>query len=114
MDYGRLEETSSTFLKYSIFNRSIVIQSYLLTTFNHLQGEIEGILVDRKDMQTYIMRPGMVVSKGTWLPEMVRNTIRAQTVNEVAAVTIDLALNGSKEQTWNPNEITRYGRSLSR
>lgn len=65
-------------------------------------------------MQTFIMRPGMVMSKETWMPEMVRNTMRAQTVNEVAAVTVDLALNGSKEQTWNPNEITQHGRSLVR
>jgi len=65
-------------------------------------------------MQTFIMRPGMVTSKGTWIPEMVRNTMRAQTVNEVVAVTIDLAQNGSKEQTWNPNEITQHGRSLLR
>ncbi|MCJ1481388.1 hypothetical protein MMC06_001545 [Schaereria dolodes] len=68
-----------------------------------LRGEVENRLIElakqKKDvLETYIARPGFVLSKGNFMAKIFMGVSRCNRVDELAAVMTDMALNGSKEQ----------------
>ena len=81
------------------------------------QGEVENVLIDlavqhRDSFDSFVVKPGYVLSKETRIMQLVIDLSRFVRVDELAAVLMNTALNGSEVQITEYNEEGTRGRAV--
>ncbi|KAF2100557.1 hypothetical protein NA57DRAFT_54635 [Rhizodiscina lignyota] len=83
----------------------------------HIKGQVENGLIDiakrNSGFETFIMRPAGILPEHPSLSYTIAGAIIPSVkVTELAAVMIDVAVEGAKEQTLENGEIARRGKAL--
>ena len=94
---------------------TLVRRANVLT--NTHQGETQNRLIDignqrSEILETYIVKPGYVLASSNSLPNMLVSLSRSIKVNELAAVMLATALEGSKKQVMENGEMITQARAL--
>lgn len=63
-------------------------------------------------LETYICRPGLVLSKENHLPNMLIGLGRSIKVNELAATMLKIAMDGNETQTMDNTDLRTVGQAI--
>jgi len=90
---------------------------FLFPEARKVAGGVEAKLLDfaqshPSNFQSYIMRPAGVLTKDTSVKNYLMGFVPSVRVDELAATMLDVAINGSKMETWENRDLAKRGREL--
>ncbi|KAF9888973.1 hypothetical protein FE257_008143 [Aspergillus nanangensis] len=86
---------------------------WLNATYRRVRGQVENILLDEAaahptTFESYIMRPGMVLSRQGTLMDQVRGLAPSVRVDVLAKAAVDVAVQGHTENIWENSRIAEW------
>ncbi|KAJ5736953.1 uncharacterized protein N7483_002078 [Penicillium malachiteum] len=82
---------------------------WVMQDYRRLRGEVESGLLDfaesKPDFSCYIMQPGLVLSRGMSLRNLVFGLAPSIRVDDMARSMVDLALKGGEKRIWENDEM---------
>jgi len=118
LEDGKSEKFHFVYLSGAAAERDQTKPLWFMQDYRRIRGQVENELLayakDHHDtFETCILRPGMVLSKETSLKSLILGFGPSVRVDVLAAVMLDVALNGSNHQILENSDINRLGVTAS-
>ena len=70
-----------------------------------METELLTFADENPNFESYIVKPGLIFSRGVPLPSFVSNIATSVKVDKLAAKMLDLALKGGEKKVWENSEV---------
>ncbi|KAJ5227341.1 uncharacterized protein N7469_007347 [Penicillium citrinum] len=82
---------------------------WFMQDYRRIRGQVESEILkfanENAGFESYIVKPGLIFSRGVPLPSFVSNIATSIKVDNLAAKMLDLALKGGEKKVWENSEV---------